>query len=164
MSVAVDCADREDEFKSIYLQMLRRLERLHRLLLDVIREEFERGGRDDLKPVQALLIYNIGGRELTAGELRAHGLYLGSNVTYNLKKLVAAGYVEQSRSRKDRRTTHIRLTEQGRQVCATIDRLYDRQLRAVGEVGGLAADEMARMNENLHRLERFWQDQIRFRL
>jgi len=156
--------DGASEFKDIYLQMLHQLERLHRLLLDVIKDEFERGSNWDIKAVQALLLYNIGDKELTTGDLRARGYYLGSNVTYNLKKLVAAGYIEQKRSHKDRRSIYIRLTEQGKQACQTIDRLYDRQLQAVGVVGGLALDEMSSMNENMHRLERFWQDQIRFQL
>ena len=170
MSMAIDRVGVEEEcqgeseFKGIYLQMLRQLERLHRLLLDVIRDEFERDSSWDIKAVQALLLYNIGDKELTTGDLRARGYYLGSNVTYNLKKLVAAGYIEQKRSQKDRRAVHIRLTEQGKRVCQTIDRLYDRQLLAVGEIGGLAMDEMSRMSDNMQRLERFWQDQIRFQL
>ncbi|MCF6199009.1 MAG: winged helix DNA-binding protein [Hyphomicrobiaceae bacterium] len=162
--VVGDTVENAGEFKDVYLQMLRQLERLHRLLLDVIKDEFERGSNWDIKAVQALLLYNIGDKELTTGELRARGYYLGSNVTYNLKKLVAAEYIEQKRSHQDRRSIHIRLTEQGKRVCQTIDRLYDRQLQAVGEVGGLAMDEMSSMNENMQRLERFWQDQIRFKL
>jgi len=170
MSLSVDRVMVEDEgenageFKTIYLQMLRHVERLHHLLLNVIKDEFERDSSWDIKAVQALLLYNIGDKELTTGDLRARGYYLGSNVTYNLKKLVAAGYIEQKKSQTDRRSSHIRLTGQGKQVCETIDRLYDRQLLAVGDVGGLALDEMASMNENMQRLERFWQDQIRFKL
>ena len=50
------------------------IERLHRLLLDVIKDEFDRAGMgDDLNSVQALLLYNIGDSELTAGELKTRG-------------------------------------------------------------------------------------------
>jgi len=154
----------QGEFKAAYLQMLRHLERLHRLLLDVIRDEFERDGKWEINAVQALLLYNIGDNELTAGELRGRGLYLGSNVTYNLKKLVSGGYIEQNRSRRDRRSVYIRLTVLGKEVCQSIDELYDRQLRAVENVGGLAFDDMSSMNKMMRRLERFWHDQIRFKL
>jgi len=152
------------ELKEVYLRSLKHLERLHRLLLDVIRDEFERGGKWDINAVQALLVYNIGDHELTAGELRGRGYYLGSNVTYNLKKLVSAGYIEQKRSQKDRRSVRIRLTPQGIEVHRTIDQLYNRQLQAVEAVGGLTRSDLVRMNEQLQKLERFWSDQISYRL
>jgi len=160
----VEEVHREGELKDVYLQMLRHLERLHRLLLDVIRDEFERGAKWDINAVQALLLYNIGDKELTAGELRGRGYYQGSNVTYNLKKLVSGGYIEQNRSKRDRRSTFIRLTGLGKEVCVNIDGLYDRQLLAVEAVGGLAHEDLASMNEKMNRLERFWGDQIRFKL
>ena len=83
----------EGGLKIEYLQALRLVERLHRLLLDVIKDEFDRLGQSELNSVQALLLYNIGTAELTAGELRTRGYYLGSNVSYNLKKLVDMGYI-----------------------------------------------------------------------
>jgi DNA-binding MarR family transcriptional regulator len=79
------------ELKPLYMEALTLVERLHRRLLDVIKDEFDRAGRSDVNSVQALLLYNIGGAELTAGELRTRGYYLGSNVSYNLKKLVEMG-------------------------------------------------------------------------
>ena len=96
MNVALDMTARTgvettDDLKGRYLVSLKLVERLHRLLLDVIKDEFERLGRTDVNSVQALLLYNIGDAELTAGELTSRGYYLGSNVSYNLKKLVDAG-------------------------------------------------------------------------
>src|SRR5208283_4866569 len=95
--------DNELPVSSVYLETLTMVERLHRRLLDVIKDEFDRRGRSDVNPVQALLLYNIGDKELTAGELRTKGYYLGSNVSYNVKKLVEQGYLHHSRSRIDRR-------------------------------------------------------------
>lgn len=154
----------EGDLKQVYLRTLRHLERLHRLLLDVIRDEFERKADADINSVQALLLYNIGDSDLTAGELSSRGYYLGSNVTYNLKKLVAGGYIDQKRSHQDRRSVRIRLTDKGKLICTTIDSLYDRQLGSVELVGGLTQEDLAGMNEKLQRLERFWTDQIRYRL
>jgi DNA-binding transcriptional regulator GbsR (MarR family) len=88
----------------LYLEALTLVERLHRRLLDVIKDEFDRRGRADINSVQALLLYNIGDKELTAGELRTRGYYLGSNVSYNLKKLVELGFLDHQRSRVDRRS------------------------------------------------------------
>ena len=45
-----------------------------------------------------------------------------------------------------------------------VDALYDRQLRAVEQVAGLGADELERINKSLGRLERYWTDQILYRL
>ena len=92
------------------------VERLHRRLLDVIKDEFDRRGRSDVNAVQALLLYNIGDKELTAGELRTRGYYLGSNVSYNVKKLVEMGFLHHARSRIDRRSVRISLTEKGKDV------------------------------------------------
>ena len=90
---AMEAAPAEAVVRPIYLESLNLVERLHRRLLDVIKDEFDRRGRADVNSVQALLLYNIGDEELTAGDLRTRGYYLGSNVSYNLKKLVEAGYL-----------------------------------------------------------------------
>src|ERR671916_3266121 len=93
---AVEPAERDvrfDHIRPLSLDALTLVERLHRRLLDVIKDEFDRKGRSDINSVQALLLYNIGDGERTASELRKRGYYLGSNVSYNLKKLVDLGYI-----------------------------------------------------------------------
>jgi DNA-binding MarR family transcriptional regulator len=154
----------EEPFRSEYLRALRLIERLHRLLLDVIKDEFDRLGGADLNSVQALLLYNIGESELTAGELRTRGYYLGSNVSYNLKKLVDMGYIHYKRSDKDRRSVRVSLTEKGMNARDVIHKLYHRQLGSVEQVGQITFDEFKGLNKALVRLERFWADQIRYRL
>ena len=109
-------SERLKEVRPVYLEALTMVERLHRRLLDVIKDEFDRRGRNDVNSVQALLLYNIGDKELTAGELRTRGYYLGSNVSYNVKKLVEMGYLHHARSRIDRRSVRISLTEKGKEV------------------------------------------------
>ncbi len=150
--------------KTVYLEALTLVERLHRRLLDVIKDEFDREGRDDINAVQALLLYNIGDAELTAGELRSRGYYLGSNVSYNLKKLVDQGFIHHQRSQKDRRSVKVSLTEKGQRVSAIVDGLYNRHLKSIEQVGGIGSDEFVTMNKSLQRLERFWTDQILYRL
>jgi DNA-binding MarR family transcriptional regulator len=169
MSVALDlgkrpAVDEAEDLKSRYLVSLKLIERLHRLLLDVIKDEFERLGRADVNSVQALLLYNIGDAELTAGELTSRGYYLGSNVSYNLKKLVDAGYINHQRSTTDRRSVRVRLTEKGQEVCKVVNDLYHRQLKSLQQVGGLGTGELETLNKALIKLERFWTDQIRYQL
>lgn len=150
--------------KPLYLETLTLVERLHRRLLDVIKDEFDRLDRSDINGVQALLLFNIGDSEVTAGELRTRGYYLGSNVSYNLKKLVDGGFMHHQRSKIDRRSVRIRLTEQGHEVARIVADLYDRHTKTIEPIGGISQDEFEVMNRSLTRLERYWQDQIRYRL
>jgi DNA-binding MarR family transcriptional regulator len=157
-------ATESEDLRGLYLVSLKLVERLHRLLLDVIKDEFERLGRADVNSVQALLLYNIGDAELTAGELTSRGLYLGSNVSYNLKKLVDAGYIHHQRSTTDRRSVRVRVTDKGQEVCKVVSGLYQRQLKSLQQVGGIGATDLETLNNALIRLERFWTDQIRYQL
>jgi DNA-binding MarR family transcriptional regulator len=154
----------QGEVRPVYLEALTLVERLHRRLLDVIKDEFDRRGRSDVNAVQALLLYNIGDKELTAGELRTRGYYLGSNVSYNVKKLVEAGFLHHARSRLDRRSVRISLTEKGREVHEIVAGLYEKHVTTVEQIGGISTGEFVQLNQSLARLERFWTDQIRFRL
>jgi DNA-binding MarR family transcriptional regulator len=154
-------AGRFDPTRSLYLETLTLVERLHRRLLEVIKDEFDRRGRADINSVQALLLYNIGEKDLTAGELRTRGYYLGS---YNLKKLVEMGYLDHQRSRVDRRSVRIKLTDKGREVRDIVDMLYQKHIGTVTQVGGINTDEFATLNKSLQRLERFWTDQILYRM
>lgn len=159
-----DTPDAQPEVKPLYLEALTLVERLHRRLLDVIKDEFERQGRDDVNSVRALLLYNIGDKELTASELRTRGYYLGSNVSYNVKKLVEMGYLHHARSRVDRRSVRISLTEKGRDVHHIVSNLYEKHVRTIEPIGGINPDDFRRLNSALVRLERYWTDQIRYRL
>ncbi len=169
MSLAFDMGrhaapETEETFQGEYLQALRLVERLHRLLLDVIKDEFDRRGGSELNPVQALLLHNIGDNELTAGELKTRGYYLGSNVSYNLKKLVDMGYIHYKRSEVDRRSVRVSLTDKGHDACEVLRGLYDRQLGSLETVGEVGQEDLNQLNRSLMRLERFWTDQIRYRL
>jgi DNA-binding MarR family transcriptional regulator len=157
-------SERISEVRPVYIESLAMVERLHRRLLDVIKDEFDRRGRSDVNSVQALLLFNIGDKELTAGELRTRGYYLGSNVSYNVKKLVEMGYLHHARSRVDRRAVRISLTEKGKGVHDIVASLYEKHVTTVEQIGGISADEFHRLNQSLARLERFWTDQIRYRL
>src|ERR1044072_1702420 len=141
VSKSTDLPEREQrigQIRPLYLKTVNLVERLHRRLLDVIKDEFDRGGRADINSVQALLLYNIGDKELTAGELRTRGYYLGSNVSYNLKKLVELGFLDHQRSRVDRRSVRIRLTAQGQEVRKIVDALYQKHVKTGEAEGGLS--------------------------
>lgn len=156
--------ENKNALRTLYMESLQLVERLHRRLLDVIKDEFERNGRSDINAIQALLLFNIGNSELTAGELRSRGYYLGSNVSYNLKKLVDLGFINHQRSRVDRRSVRISLTDKGNEIAEIVAGLYERHIGSIEQVGGIDAEEFQRMNKALQRLDRFWNDQILYRL
>jgi DNA-binding MarR family transcriptional regulator len=145
-----------------YLDALSLVERLHRLLLDVIKDEFERVGILEVNAVQALLLFNIGDHEVTAGELKSRGYYQGSNVSYNLKKLVEAGYMHHQRCEADRRAVRVRLTEKGRDIRDVVAALFERHAAGLQERGVLGADGLDQVTGALRRVERYWSDQIRY--
>lgn len=149
-------------FLDNYLDTLSMVERLHRLLLDVIKDEFERLGFLDINSVQALLLFNVGDNEVTAGELKSRGYYQGSNVSYNLKKLVEANYMHHQKCEIDRRAVRVRLTPKGQEICDIVRRLFERHAHGILERRVLRDDKLVDINTALHRMERYWTDQIRY--
>lgn len=152
----------DSSFIGQYLESLALVERLHRLLLDVIKDEFERVGTLEINAVQALLLFNIGENEVTAGELKSRGYYQGSNVSYNLKKLVEMGYMHHQRCQIDRRSVRVRLTEKGRHVQNVVDELFARHADGLQSRKVLDEDGIEQINTSLRRVERYWTDQIRY--
>jgi DNA-binding MarR family transcriptional regulator len=147
--------------KDKYLQTTRLIERLHRRFLDVIKAELDRLGVEDVNNVQTLILFNINEDQLTVGELTARGFYLGSNVSYNVKKLVENGYLIQERSSHDRRMTRVRLSQKGLDLTARIDQLYQRNAQ---EISGriTSAEQLDQVNKVLQSLERYWSNQVSY--
>ncbi len=163
MSIHASVNKRGDQgFMTGYLEALGLVERLHRLLLDVIKDEFERVGVIDINAVQALLLFNIGDNEVTAGELKTRGYYQGSNVSYNLKKLVETGYMHHQRCEIDRRSVRVRLTQRGREIRDLVGDLFNRHAEGLQSRGVIDHAGLEEITVALRRLERYWTDQIRY--
>jgi DNA-binding MarR family transcriptional regulator len=161
MEMKIGQVDR-DGFMTGYLEALALVERLHRLLLDVIKDEFERVGVLEINAVQALLLFNIGDNEVTAGELKSRGYYQGSNVSYNLKKLVEIGYMHHQRCEIDRRSVRVRLTPKGRQIRDLVAGLFSRHADGLERKGVIDRVGIDDITSALKRVERYWSDQIRY--
>ena len=147
--------DSSTGFMAQYLESLSLVERLHRLLLDVIKDEFERVGMLEVNSVQALLLFNIGDNEVTAGELKTRGYYQGSNVSYNLKKLVEMGYMHHQRCEIDRRSVRVRLTMKGREVRDRVAELFERHASALVAKNVVDDADIDGINTTLRRVERY---------
>src|SRR5213078_1817169 len=141
----VQAAEKLEEsnlLRPCYLESLNLVERLHRQLLDVIKDELDRRDEREINSVQALLLFNVSDQELTAGELRSRGHYLGSNVSYNLKKLVDGGYIHHERSEIDRRSVLVRLTRKGESVRDMLKELFQRHLISLDPVGNVGGENL----------------------
>lgn len=138
-----------------YYDSILLIERLHRHFLEVLKVELDRLGVQDINNVQSLILYNIGDDELTVGELTARGYYLGSNVSYNVKKMHENGYLTQERSAHDRRSVRVKLSDKGLGLRDRIQALFARQVATLDRAG-VAAEELTRANETMRKLERFW--------
>ena len=156
--------DGEEVVEQSFLKALSLLEQAHRRLHDVVKDNLERSGERYLTGVQALLIYEIGDSETPASTLRARGAFAGTSMSYNVKKLQEAGYLVQSRSDDDRRTVLLKLTESGKAVRGKVADLFERQSVALEPTASVRHDDLQTLNKTLSRLERFWSDQIRYRL
>ena len=149
-------------FMARYLETLTLVERLHRLLLDVVKDEFERLGIFEINPVQALLLFNVGDNEVMAGELKSRGYYQGSNVSYNLKKLVEMGYMHHQRSEIDRRSVRVSLTSKGQRIESVVARLFATHAEGLQTRQVLDLVGVEEISSALKRVERYLTDQIRY--
>jgi len=161
LAPAYETEDGQDVLSG-YLETLALIERLHRLLLDVIKDEFERLGRFEINSVQALLLFNIGDKVMTAGELKTRGHYQGSNVSYNLKKLVELGYIDHQRCDIDRRAVRVRLTERSQEVHGVVGELFGRHAQELAANARLRTEGIEGMNRDLRSVERYWTEAIRY--
>src|SRR5215467_5235012 len=126
-----------------YLEVISYVERLHRQFLELVKLELEGLGVHDINNVQALLLFNIGDAEMTVGDLGLRGRYIGSNVSYNLKKMVASGYLTQERSMHDRRVVHVRVTEKGAKLCDQLQQMHQRELEMLRQTAVTEEDLQA---------------------
>jgi DNA-binding MarR family transcriptional regulator len=102
-----------------------------------------------------MMLFNIGDAEMTVGELTLRGCYLGSNVSYNVKKMVENGYLAQHRSPHDRRSIHVKLTEKGIELRDRLTVMHRRHAEMLPP-GGLNVEDLQATSATLRRLERFW--------
>ena len=138
-----------------YLEVISLVERLHRHFLEVVKLELDGLGIHDINNVQGMMLFNIGDAEMTVGELTLRGCYLGSNVSYNVKKMVENGYLVQERSVHDRRSIHVRLTDKGRDLRDRLSVMHRRHVEMLNQTTITNAD-LEGVVVTLRRLERFW--------
>jgi DNA-binding MarR family transcriptional regulator len=138
-----------------YLEVISLVERLHRQFLEVVKLEIEGLGIHDINNVQGMMLFNIGDAEMTVGELTLRGCYLGSNVSYNVQKMVENGYLARQRSLHDGRSIHVSLTEKGIKLRDRLITMHERHAAMLPRAA-LSSDDLQGAGGTLRQLERFW--------
>jgi DNA-binding MarR family transcriptional regulator len=144
-----------------YYDSILLIERLHRHFLEVVKVDLDKNGVQDINNVQALILYNLGEDEMTIGELTARGYYLGTNVSYNVKKMLEADYLVLERSPHDRRSVRVKLSEKGLKLQAQLHTYFEKQISQLGEAQ-LSAEEITKLIDSLKKMERFWTSIINY--
>lgn len=144
-----------------YQDIIHRVERLHRRFLDVLSIELIRMKIEDINNVQAMILYNIGQDTLTVGELTARGYYLGTNVSYNLKRLVETAYVHQERSLHDKRAMRVKLEEKGLILRNKLEEMFKRHVDRLSQ-GGMDAAQLPVLDATLAKMEQFFTAQLAY--
>jgi DNA-binding MarR family transcriptional regulator len=138
-----------------YVGVTSLVERLHRQLLELLKLELDVLGIHDINNVQGLMLFNIGDAEMTVSELTSRGCYLGSNVSYNVKKMVENGYLSYERSVHDRRSAHVRLTGKGAKLCDRLQMMHQRHMEMLDQTA-ITEEDLQSATTTLQRLDRFW--------
>ncbi len=144
-----------------YYETVLLVERAHRHFLEVVKSDLDRHGIQDINNIQALILYNISQDEMTVGELTVRGYYLGSNVSYNVKKMVENGYLVQERSPHDKRSVRVKLSEKGLALHKKLAEAFEKQSASLSGAS-ITPDELNRMIEILRKLERFWTGMVNY--
>ncbi|PCJ99846.1 MAG: MarR family transcriptional regulator [Zetaproteobacteria bacterium] len=144
-----------------YYESIQLIERLHRHFLDVLKVELDKKNIQDINNVQSMILYNVGEEEMTVGELTIRGYYLGSNVSYNVKKMVENDYLIQERSVHDKRSIRVKLSAKGIELCNMISSMFDRHEEQIKD-SEITSDRLRELNQTLKMLERFWAQQTNF--
>ncbi|MDR0695195.1 MAG: MarR family winged helix-turn-helix transcriptional regulator [Holosporales bacterium] len=97
-------------------------EKNYRLFLDIIKQELDSIGAVDINAIQAFILMNINDNVVTIGEVITRGYYIGSNASYNIKKMTMNNYIHQTQSDFDKRAAYLKLTQKGLNLC---NKLYD---------------------------------------
>ena len=142
--------------KQSYFRLAIVSERLHRLFLEVVRQELNRLSVRDITSVQCLILYHLGiaGGKINIGEFSKRGYYLGANISYNLAKIVKNGYFQQIPDPDDKRSSYVKLSKKGAKLYETLEELFENHTKEL-EISGWEDFQLHELNNSLSNVENF---------
>ena len=133
---------------------------MHRQFLEIIKNELDNTDVRDINNAQAFMLCNIGDDELTIGELSLRGYYLGTNVSYTIKKMTEYGYINHERLSHDHRSVRVRLTEKGLELSRALETMFERHSEEMAN--NLNSETLETANDTLSDIESVWLQQLGF--
>jgi DNA-binding MarR family transcriptional regulator len=149
-----------EQATSQFIRAVGLIDRLQAKHHEIIGRMLEARNLTDLTPVQAVLLYNLGDREIMAGEMRSRGIYLGSNVSYNLKKLVGLGYLAQRPSPHDRRAVQVSLTDKGKGIRDLVNQTYSAHAQKILATCPIDFQDVINLENLLQVIDQFWSQEL----
>ena len=140
--------------KENYYNSIVMIEKLHLLFLEILKYELKKLNTNDINNIQALVLYNIGENKISVGGLTSHGYYLGSNVSYNLRKMVENGYIMQTLNDYDRRSSEVKLTQKGLEMYKKMDVIFEQHSKYLNE-NNIDENTIINLKDTLQTIERY---------
>ncbi|MDR0640761.1 MAG: MarR family winged helix-turn-helix transcriptional regulator [Holosporales bacterium] len=131
-------------------------EKTFRLFLEIIKQELDILGIADISGIQAFILMNINENVITVGEVLTKGYYIGSNASYNVKKMIANKYIMQTPSDYDRRASYLQLTKKGLELCSKLEAAISQHMNRF-EAVATGKSEIERGLKFLKKVENYWQ-------
>jgi DNA-binding MarR family transcriptional regulator len=100
---------------------------------------------------------NVGDNVITMGEVLSRGYYVGSNASYNLKKMITNGYMQQNPSDYDKRASYLRLSNKGMELCNKLEHAVNAHMSRF-ESTASGKLEIERGIKFMKKIESYWQD------
>ncbi|MDR0630481.1 MAG: MarR family winged helix-turn-helix transcriptional regulator [Holosporales bacterium] len=148
--------------KNSYLELPIYGEKMHRLFLDVIKQELDNLAVADISSVQAFILMNVNDNVITMGEVLSRGYYVGSNASYNIKKMITNSYMRQTPSDYDKRAIYLSLTEKGLNLCERLENSIKEHIDKF-KISNANKAEIDKGLKFLKKFETYWQDVLQRR-
>jgi DNA-binding MarR family transcriptional regulator len=121
--------------KNNFMETVRIIDKLNRTLPEYIRYELEKLEILDVTGIQAMIVYRIGDKTITVGEVMKGGYYQGSNSSYNLRRLTENGYLGRGDNAFDGRYSLVYLTDKGMGLWNLLDSVIMPQANKLTSAG-----------------------------
>lgn len=138
-----------------YFQLVRLCESTYKAFLDSLKCALFDLEINNLSPIQALIILNLGENEINIKDFIRCGYYSGTNVTYNLNSLVENGYMLSIKNPGDARSRRISLSEKGIGVFDALSNMINNHNKTVFsniKDCGSINDNLRSVNKNIELL------------
>ncbi len=99
--------------------------RISSVFMEIIRLEIERIGVYNLTAAQYIILQHLGNDRIPVGDLSLRSSYFGTNISYNVRKMVENEYIIQEKSQHDQRTHYVSISPKSKELIAKIDQALD---------------------------------------